>query len=281
MSVIRNPPAFNDGDDYEAWKNDVEMWSDVTDIAKEKQAVVVHLSLSGKARKASSELKSADLKSVGGMKKLMEKLDRVFLQDPNWKCFNAYLAFENLRRNPNAPFDDYLSEFDSMYYKLKECGVNLPDAVIACRLLKSCNLNDVYFQLALSTTREMTFEAMRATLKKLFSDSGNSKSGASISVSNRDDEVATVQVKSEPMETLYGAPGGRGARGRGRGRGRPGRPYGGDNWSSARRDYNRCYNYNEEGAGRVIVHENIVKEAPVKVVTTKKGTMVMNHLRLH
>ena len=69
MSVIRNPPAFNDGDDYEAWKNDVEMWSDVTDIAKEKQAVVVHLSLSGKARKASSELKSADLKSVGGMKK--------------------------------------------------------------------------------------------------------------------------------------------------------------------------------------------------------------------
>ena len=46
------------------------------------------------------------------------------------------------------------------------------DAVLGCRLLKGCNLNDVLFQLALSTTKEMTFENMRATLKRLFADKG-------------------------------------------------------------------------------------------------------------
>ena len=57
------------------------------------------------------------------------------------------------------------------YFKLKE-GVVLPKPVLACRLLKSANLSDVHFQLALSTTGEMTFENMRKTLKRLFSDGG-------------------------------------------------------------------------------------------------------------
>ena len=47
----------------------------------------------------------------------------------------------------------------------------LPDAIIACRLIRSCNLSEVHFQLALSTVPNMTFEDMRKTLKKLFSDS--------------------------------------------------------------------------------------------------------------
>ena len=55
---------------------------------------------------------------------------------------------------------------------MKSCGVNLPEPVLACRLLKSSNLSDVHFQLALSTTTSMTFEEMRKTLKRLFTDSG-------------------------------------------------------------------------------------------------------------
>ena len=103
---------------------------------------------------------------------MLSKLDRVFLQDANWKSFNRYLAFENCKRDNEQSIDDFLSEFDKRLYLLKECGVQIHDAVLACRLLKSCNLSDVHFQLALSTTKEMTFENVRATLKKLFSDGG-------------------------------------------------------------------------------------------------------------
>lgn len=113
------------------------------------------------------------MKSESGFEVLLKKLDRVFLLDPNWKCFNTYLAFGNYRRPKECSINLYLSEFDTRHYKLKECNVTLPDAVVACRLHKSCNLSDMHFQLALSTTAEMTFENMRNTLKRLFAESGH------------------------------------------------------------------------------------------------------------
>lgn len=210
-SNIKNPPLFAENDDYDIWKRDIELWSEFTDLPAEKKAIAIHLSLTGKARQASSELKVDELKSVTGVKTLLEKLDRVFLQDGNWKCFNAYLTFENYRREPEASIDDYLSEFDRRYFKLRECDVTLPDAIVACRLLKSCNLSDVHFQLALSTTSVMSFESMRLTLKKLFTDIG----GKAIAGMSSDNSLQHVtSVKSEPIETFYGT-GSRYNRGRG------------------------------------------------------------------
>ena len=52
------------------------------------------------------------------------------------------------------------------HFKLKECNFNLPDAIVACRLI-----NEVQFQLVLSTVLQMSFEEIRKTLKKLFSQS--------------------------------------------------------------------------------------------------------------
>ena len=172
-SNMKNPPIFKENEmDYEEWKKDIGLWTLLTDLPKAKMAIAIHLSLNGRARKASSELTANELKADDGTKTLLEKLDRVFLQDANWRCFNNYLAFENCRREDETSIDKFLSEFDQRHYRLKESGVDLPDAVLACRLLKSCNLSDVHFQLALSTTPAMTFENMRKTLKRLFADGG-------------------------------------------------------------------------------------------------------------
>ena len=46
---------FVDGDDYEQWKRDVSLWREIIDIPKKKVAIAIHLSLTGKARQASSE----------------------------------------------------------------------------------------------------------------------------------------------------------------------------------------------------------------------------------
>ena len=196
-SNIKNPPVFGEKSDYDVWKRDIALWQKVTDVKNEMQAIVIHLSLSGKARQIYSELTETELEGADGVKTLMGKLDRVFSQDINWKCFNAYLAFEEYRREPDVKIDDYLCEFDRRYHKLTECKVTLPSAIIACRLLKSCNLSDVQFQLALSTTTEMNFEAMRETLKKLFTDIG----GRAI-IGNG---AEMCNVKCEPAEAFYGA----------------------------------------------------------------------------
>ena len=148
----KSPPLFKEDEtDYEQWKKDIDLWTVITDLDKNKQAIVIHLSLSGRARSASSELTKEQLNAEDGVGKLLERLDRVFLQDANWRCFNAYLAFENCRRDSDTAIDEFLSEFDKRNFKLKECGVVLPETVLACRLLKSANLSDVHFQLALST----------------------------------------------------------------------------------------------------------------------------------
>ena len=163
------PPRFDENsDDYDQWVKDLELWSNFTSIKKDKQAIAVHLQLKGRARQATSKIPTADMKSEKGMEKILEALNRVFGQDENWKCFNTYLAFESYHRDKDCSIDEYLSEFDMRIYKLEACKVKLPDAVIACRLLKSCSLSDMHFQLALSTVPNMTFEDMRCTLKKLF-----------------------------------------------------------------------------------------------------------------
>ena len=164
VSNMKNPPVFKEDDtDYEQWKKDIDLWSVLTDLAKVKQAISIHLSLSGRARKATSELTKTELNSENGVKTLLDKLDRVFLQDENWRCFNAYLAFENCRRDSATSIDEFLSEFDQRNFKLKSCGVNLPEPVLACRLLKSSNLSDVHFQLASSTNTAMIFGEMCKT----------------------------------------------------------------------------------------------------------------------
>ena len=154
---LTKPPVFNKEEcDYEEWKKDLELWTLLTDLPKNKEAIAVHLSLSGRARQATSELSVDDLKLEDGITKLTAMLDRVFLKDKNWRCFNNYLAFENCKRSDDQAIDDFISEFDRRHFKLKECEVVIHDAVLACRLLKSCNLNDVLFQLAFSTTKEIT-----------------------------------------------------------------------------------------------------------------------------
>ena len=142
-STMKNPPVFDEKADYDVWKRDVSLWMKVTEVKPEQQAIVIHLSLTGKARQASSELTEAELVGTGAVKILLAKLDRVSAQDKNWKCFNAYLAFEDYHREPEVSIDDYLCEFDRRYHKLTKCDVKLPSAIIACRLLKSCNLSDV------------------------------------------------------------------------------------------------------------------------------------------
>ena len=218
------PPAFKEDGDYEEWKKDLEYWRFITDVPKEKMAVTIHLSLSGRARQATSEIDSKDLMSEKGLKILLSKLDRVFMQDENWKCFNTYLAFENYRREEDTTMENFLSEFDRRYHKLRECKVELPDAVVACRLIKSCNLSDMHFQLALSTTPKMTFEDMRQTLKKIFAENGKMLSGSHGKDSDLVKQAVNPDVSSgEVMPALYGEQySGRpqryaGNRGRGRG----------------------------------------------------------------
>ena len=168
--------------EYERWKKDIDIWQKLTNVPAEKQALAVHLTLTGKAREVSSEIDTVKLASAEGMKVLLEKLDGVFMLDKNRQAFMAYSDFERFKRPAEMSIPEYLIEFDRKYYKFKRHGMELPDQVLAFRLLKSCDISDIHFQLAMSTTATITFEEMKKTLQRMFGDgimdhdlSGNSQ----------------------------------------------------------------------------------------------------------
>ena len=114
---MKTPPQFReDKDDYETWRKDLEFWTMYTDLPKEKWDIAVHLNLTGRVRQASFELPTKEIRIETGYQQLIEKLDKVFHQGKNWSSFDAYLALENLKREPDGSIEEYLSEFDSRVY---------------------------------------------------------------------------------------------------------------------------------------------------------------------
>ena len=89
-NVFKNPPSFTTDGNYESWKKDIAIWCKLTDIAKEKQALAIHLVLTGKARQASSEVEISDLGKPDVVEYLIRKLDQLFLMDESCRQFRAF-----------------------------------------------------------------------------------------------------------------------------------------------------------------------------------------------
>ena len=92
------PPRFEENSNYEAWKKGIRMWCRLTDLTATKQALAVHLSLSSRARNASSEILLTDLEKENGVDNLLKKLDKIFLPEKGHRQFKAFNNLYNLRR---------------------------------------------------------------------------------------------------------------------------------------------------------------------------------------
>ena len=68
--------------------------------------------LTGRVINDTSEVRYEEIISAKGLDKFSKKLDGVYLQDK-----------------------------DSQMFKLTECGIELPDAILICQLLRSCSLS--------------------------------------------------------------------------------------------------------------------------------------------
>ena len=61
-SGYKAPPAFNEGDDYENWRLDLELWKEFTSLEDKKQGTALLLELkNGKVKDAVRSLGKADI----------------------------------------------------------------------------------------------------------------------------------------------------------------------------------------------------------------------------
>ena len=193
------PPKFENELDCENWKKDIDIWCELTELAEEKRALAVHLSLSGKTRMALSELTLSELKNKDGIKKLIEKLDELFLPDQGRRQLTAFNDLYNLRRK-EEDMTDFISEFEHKYYRYKQEEMDLPESVMAFMLLASCDLSGKDTQLVMSAISKVAYDNVKNTLKRVFGQNVCCQRGVECGA-----EMATnlpVTVKSEAV--FYG-----------------------------------------------------------------------------
>ena len=65
---------------------------------------------------------------------------------------------------------NYIIEFERLYHKIKNYGMDLPDDVLAYKILSNANISEHYKQLVRATLSELKYNTMKELLKKVFGD---------------------------------------------------------------------------------------------------------------
>ena len=171
-SNYKNPPRF-DEDDYSCWKNEIKIWTMMTELPKNKQALAVSLSLNGNAKRAAMGIAVETLNTDEGMSNLLETLDNLFLKDSLDSMYEAYQNFDKFQRPENMSISEYIIEFDQRYLKSTKFEMTLPDPVLAFKLLDKSGLDYQQRQLALTAcaSSELKYKNMKSALKRIFGES--------------------------------------------------------------------------------------------------------------
>ena len=141
--ALVTPPDFDESKmTWREYKKEIEVWSSLTNLAKEKQGPALWMALKGKAKEAVKEMEISEIKENDGLTAMMEKLDIVFKTDDNQAAYLAYRDFESFVRPPHMKLQDFVIMFESNNSHIKRHKMILPDGVLAYRFLHSANLKE-------------------------------------------------------------------------------------------------------------------------------------------
>ena len=205
---LKMPPVLVDEDGYGEWLNDVKIWQLFTDLEKKKQSPALYLTLTGRARMRECvlELTPEVIGGDDGVKKIIEKLDKLFMKDQNTRAHLAFKEFYDYCRPAGVSITDFIVRFEYLYLKLKQFDMKLPEGVQSFFLLNAANISEDNEKLA--RVGEITYENIKAKRQKIFGDPAASEGSG-----------GAPAVKSEPVfetkhEDVYESTS---SRGRGRG----------------------------------------------------------------
>ena len=106
------------------------------------------------------ELDVSKLTDKDGVKNVISNLATLYLEDTNQSANAAYDNSEHFQRSPEMNMKDFISELERLYNKIRVFDMELPDGVLAHRVLKSANLSTENKKLAKATIKELTHKNM-------------------------------------------------------------------------------------------------------------------------
>ena len=69
------------------------------------------------------------------MQLILQRFDTLYLEDTIQMADLAYQTFETFQRPENMTMKDYLVKFEHLYTKIKDHKMEVPDGVLAYRVL--------------------------------------------------------------------------------------------------------------------------------------------------
>ncbi len=145
-----------------------------------EQLLAVVLELSGRARETGMEIPADDLNKDTSMDTLQAKLDNLFLKEEKDRAYDAYSSFDRVTRDSSISMADYIIDFEQRYSRMRKYKMELPDAVLAFKLLDTACLDTKVRQLALTACTDLTFASMKSALKRIFGGNPAAASGMGI-----------------------------------------------------------------------------------------------------
>lgn len=184
---FKSPPSMRSGLSYEDWKKEITIWKSFTDLDSTKQGPALYLSLEGRTRDAVlADIDISKISEAGGLDVITQALDKMFLKDRTESGFEAFDNFIKYRRPENVPVDQYITEFNIRYNKLKDYKMELPEGVLAYALLTCANLPQEQEQLARATCQELNYKEMKKQIERIQANPKTKQAEPFISASSND-----------------------------------------------------------------------------------------------
>ena len=202
----KTPPSWTADVSFEAWKTEVDIWDAVSDLANVKKAPALALSLDGGKREVAMAIPLDELKTEDGLKTLLDKLKESFGKETSDELFFDYERFEKIHSR-DSNIADYVTEFEASYQRLKKHIIELPDCVLACKLLSCAGLDERDKKLVLSATADLKLATMKTSLRRIFA---SVLSGTSSSLDSSSPTVKEEPCLSTSSESALWTSGGRG-----------------------------------------------------------------------
>ena len=135
------PPPFLEGADFLKWQSNIEIWTMLTSVSPKKQGPEVFLVLHEKAQDVCRSL-GKQLGTSQGLVLLMGRLESLYLQDKDTRSYQAFKTFHNYKRSSGESMQQFVASFETLYGKLEEFKMVLPEAVQAYFLLSAANISE-------------------------------------------------------------------------------------------------------------------------------------------
>ena len=154
MSKLLEPPSFvSELKTYAAYKKDLELWSRITSLEKGKQAETVVYLLEGDPSRIKEKILTQipdKIKGDNGIAELIKFLDTIYLKDEMADTWDKYIEFSSLCRMLDQSMEDFISDWENVYHKAKAVGCDYSDIILAFKLLKDSNLQEMDIKLVLT-----------------------------------------------------------------------------------------------------------------------------------